>query len=564
MKQWHDSSKLTWGFVLSVALVLSGCSTDSAKQPDTAPAGQAPEASDIFTPVGQYPIVTKPMTIKMFAPQLARLENMETNLFTKYLQDKTNIQIKWDLVPEKALNDRKQLMLASGDYPEVILHGALTKEEQMKYGKQGVFIPLNDLIDKYAPNFKKAMADLPYLKSSITSPDGNIYALPQINECYHCNYAQKLWINQSWLDKLGLKMPTTTEEFYKVLLAFKENDPNGNGKKDEIPLTGSDDMWAGNVTAFLMNAFIIDDQVDKDSGTFLQLKDGKVDFVANKAEWKEGLLYLNKLFKEGLIDPASFTQNSDAIQQLGNRQDANVIGAITTALISYAHSPDDKHPRHKEYVAMPPLKGPNGVQQAGYFAGVGNSQMAITNKATKEQQIAAIRLADYLYTEEAIVLEERGLEGQGWRKAKEGELDMNGKPAKYAIIPDDQNRTTYNDRWEQIGPSLRTYQYRDSWAAIQDPLAEGAYEVRLKRESAKYEPFQSKQNYPSSVFIALEDAQSAAQLKTSIRDYVKSNMAQFITGSKDIEKEWDSYVKGFEGLRLSKYVEIYQKAVAKK
>ncbi|MBP1962776.1 ABC transporter substrate-binding protein [Paenibacillus aceris] len=564
MKKWNKSYTGLVGAALCFSLVLSACSTDPGTSAENAPSGSAPAASDDFTPVGQYPIVKKPMTIKMFAPQLASIENMETNSFTKYLQDKTNIQIKWDLVPDKALNDRKQLMLASGDYPEVILQGALTKDEQMKYGKQGVFIPLNDLIDKYAPNFKKAMADLPYLKSSITSPDGNIYALPQVNECFHCNYAQKLWINQAWLDKLGLKMPTTTDEFYEVLKAFKDKDPNGNGKKDEIPLTGSDDMWAGNIASFLMNSFIIDDQVDKDSGTFLQLKDGKVDMTANKPEWKQGLLYLNKLYKEGLIDPASFTQNSDAIQQLGNRQDANVMGGITTALISYAHSPDEKHPRHKEYTTVPPLKGPNGVQQAGYFAGVGSSQMAITNKATKEQQIAAIRLADYLYTEEAIVLEERGTENVGWRKAKDGELDMNGKPAKYAVIPKVDNKPTHNDGWEQIGPSLRTFQYRDSWAALQDPLAEGAYEVRLKRESAKYEPFQSKVMYPPSVFIALEDAEVAAQLKTTIRDYIKSNMAQFITGSKDIDKEWDSYVKGFDGLQLGKYIEIYQKAIAKK
>lgn len=567
MKNWKKTFSGMLTIALSCTIVLSACSNTNSEQQTannntSSNNNSTPVAEEeLFTPVGEYPIVTKPMTIKMFAPQFASIENMETNAFTKFLQDKTNIQIEWDLVPDKSLNDRKQLMLASGDYPEVILHGSLTKEEQMKYGKQGVFIPLNDLIEQYAPNIKKAIADLSYLKGSITAPDGSIYALPQVNECYHCNYAQKLWINQAWLDKLGLQMPTTTDELYTVLKAFKEKDPNGNGKQDEIPLTGSDDMWAGNIAAFVMNSFIIDDHADKESGTFLQVKDGKVDLVANKAEWKQGLEYLNKLYKEGLIDPASFTQNADAIQQLGNREPDNVMGGITTALISYAHGPDDEHPRHKDYVTVPPLKGPNGVQQSSYFAGVGSSQMAITNKATKEQQIAAIRLADYLFTEEAIVNEERGLEGKNWRKANEGELDVNGKQAVYAIIPPTENKTTHNDGWEQIGPSLRTFQYRDSWAALQDPLAEGAYEVRLKRESAKYEPFMSKEMYPTSVFIALEDAEVAAQLRITIRDYITSNMAQFITGSKDIVKDWDSYVKGFDGLQVDKYMEIYQKGL---
>ncbi|GGD97547.1 ABC transporter substrate-binding protein [Paenibacillus nasutitermitis] len=570
MKRKTKTFAVMMVMLLICSLVMSACSSESGNKSEAGGNSGDKQTSDntgsseLFTPVGTYPIVSKQMKLKMFAPQFASIENMDTNEFTKYVEEKTNIDIQWELVPDNALNDRKQLMLASGDYPEVILQGALTKEEQMKYGKQGVFIPLNDLIDKYAPNFKKALTDIPYLKSSITAPDGNIYALPQINECYHCDYAMKLWINKEWLDKLGLSVPTTTDEFYTVLKAFKEKDPNGNGKKDEIPLTGSDEMWAGNVSAFLMNAFIMDDYTEKSNGTFLSVKDGKVDMVADKEEWKQGLLYLNKLYKEGLIDPAAFTQNADAIQQLANREPDNVMGGLTTALISYAHSPDDKHPRHKEYVTVPPLKGPNGVQQTIYFAGIGSSQFAITNKATEEQQIAAIRLADYLYTEEAIVLEEHGPEGKGWRKATDGEMDMDGKQAKYTAIIPEVKKTTHNDGWEQIGPSLRTYAYRNSWTTPQDPLADDGYGTRLQRESEKYEPFKSNESYPNSVFIALEDAEAAAQLQTTIRDYIKSNMAQFITGSKDIGKEWDSYVKGFAGLQVDKYMEIYQNALAVK
>ncbi|WP_374121461.1 ABC transporter substrate-binding protein [Paenibacillus sp. LHD-117] len=515
---------------------------------------------DVFTAVGSYPIVNKQLTLKMFAPQLPTIENMETNAFTKHLEEKTNIKIAWDLVPNNALEDRKQLMLASGDYPEVILHGALTREEQMKYGKQGVFLPLNDLIDKYAPTIKKALEEIPYMRSSITAPDGNIYALPQINECYHCDNALKLWINKAWLDKLGLQLPTTTEEFYQVMKAFKEKDPNGNGKQDEIPLTGSDEMWTGNVSAFLMNSFIVDDYTEKNAGTFLSVKDGKVDFTANKDEWKQGLEYLNKLYKEGLIDPAAFTQNADAIQQLANREPDNVMGAVATALISYGYNMTNEQPRHKDYVTLPPLKGPNGVQQSLNFAGISKSQFAITNKATEEQQIAAIRLADYLYTEEAIVLQENGPEDKGWRKAKDGEMDIDGNQAKYAHIQQ-ESKQTHNDGWEQIGPSLRTYKYRSSWMAIQDPLADGGYGTRLNTESKKYESFHSKEMYPNGVFIAQEDAEIAAQLKTTIVDYTKSNMAQFITGSKDIGKDWDAYVKGFDGLQLGQYIEIYQKAL---
>lgn len=563
-KKW--TKKVTGTFSLFIALVflLSACGDSNTSEPGAAtkPEGDAaPEQGEMFNEVGTYPIVKQPMTIKMFAPQLATIENMETNAYTKFLEEKTNIKIAWDLVPNNALKDRKQLMLASGDYPEVILHGDLSKEEQMKYGTQGVFIPLNDLIEKYAPNIMKAIEDIPYMKASITSPDGNIYALPQVNECYHCDNAMKMWINKKWLDTLGLSVPTTTDEFYTVLKAFKEKDPNGNGKQDEIPLTGSDEMWAGNVTAFLMNSFIVDDYTERTAGTFLRVVDGKVEFVADKEEWKQGLIYLNRLYSEGLIDPAAFTQNADAIQQMANREPDNVMGALSTALISYAYSMDDTVPRHKDYVVVPPLKGPDGIQRTLNFAGINNSQFAITNKASQEQQIAAIRLADYLYTEESIVLQENGPEDKGWRKAKEGEMSLDGEQAKYASIPQTDKKPTHNDGWEQIGPSLRTYAYRASWTAPQDELAPDGYGTRLNKVSKEYEPFHSKEQYPNGVFIALEDAEITAQIKTTLLDYVKSNMAQFVTGSKSIDKEWDSYVKGLEGLQLNQYLEIHQKAL---
>lgn len=546
--------------LICLSLVLGACGKSDEKTAESGTKEETPKTDTDAPKTEETPAPASKVTIKMFAPQLASIENMETNLFTKHLEEKTNVHIQWDLVPNDALNERKQLMLASGDYPEVILHGDLTKEEQMKYGQQGVFIPLNDLIEKYAPNVKKAMAEIPYLKGAMTAPDGNIYAIPQVNECFHCTYAQKYWINKKWLDDLGLQMPTTTDELYTVLKAFKEKDPNHNGQADEIPLTGAtyENMWMGNIDGYLMNAFIYND-----SDSFLIVRDGKVDLAANKPEWKQGLEYIRKLYKEGLIDPASFTQNADAIAQLANKEPDNVMGSITTALISYAYPVDDKHPRHKDFVTVPPVKGPNGYQAAGYFAGVSKSQFAITNKASEEQQIAAMKMVDYLYTEEAILLEEKGPEGGGWRKAKDGEKDFHGNQAKYAVIvnPNAESKPTHNDGWEQIGPSVRTAAYRESWATPQDPLAEGAYETRLWQESKKYEPFATKEAYPSSVFMNAEDADDAAQLKTTIKDYIKQNMAQFITGNKDIEKDWDAYVQGFEGLQLQRYIEIYQKAL---
>ncbi|WP_331436760.1 extracellular solute-binding protein [Gordoniibacillus kamchatkensis] len=227
--------------LLGISLILSAC--ESGKSGAGAGQADAKDAARTQDP-------NKPVELTVFAPQSPAIENLETNRFTKVVEDKSKVKIKWNVVPDKSLDDKKQLMMASGDYPAVLLGAAFSKADQMKYGQQGAFIDLKDLIDKYAPNIKKAMADIPYLKSAMTTPDGKIYAIPKINECFHCTYGEKMWINKAWLDKLGLKMPTTTDEFYEVLKAFKEKDPNGNGKADEIPFTTSYDMWAGGVDGF--------------------------------------------------------------------------------------------------------------------------------------------------------------------------------------------------------------------------------------------------------------------------------------------------------------------------
>ncbi|WP_337101035.1 ABC transporter substrate-binding protein [Paenibacillus sp. YIM B09110] len=534
--------------VLSVSLILSACGKGSDNKATN-------NAGTTNTESG-------PVEMTFFAPQGKAA--WEDNTYTKHVEEKFNVKIKWDVAPADALIDRRQLLLASGDYPEVFLEGKFTHTDLLTYGKQGVFLPLNDLIEKYAPNITAMMEKKPYFKEAITATDGNIYALPRLNECYHCTFSQKFWMNKEWLDKVGLGVPTTTDELYTVLKAFKEQDPNGNGKADEIPLTGAPNknVWNGNVDAFLMNSFIYND-----NSKYLIQNDGKVEFAANQEAWKQGLIYMNKLYKDGLIDPASFTQNDQAIGQLGNREGDELVGSITTALVSYLVNPyDSKVTRHQHWVIVPPLKGPDGVQLAGASQGISEFQFALTNKASEAQQIAAIKIMDYAFSEEGALLGENGTEeGFAWKKAEADEKNIDGKPAKYSFygIPEADPDLIRNDSWSLMGPRDLSKEFRDLFAVGQDPLAAEGYETRLAQATNEYAPYSPAEIYPSGVFIRPDDMDAASQLTTAIQDYVTSNMAQFIIGSKNIDKDWDSYVKGFEGLNLAKYLEIYGNAIKK-
>ena len=109
--------------------------------------------------------------------------------------------------------------------------------------------------------------------------------------------------------------------------------------------------------------------------------------------------------------------------------------------------PTDAKPRHKEYDVVPPLKGPNGVRLAGYSVGAGDGSFVITNKATEERRIAAIKLADYLFSEEGTVMTSWGFEGDGWRKAESGALDYNGEPVAYEALKRDVPEGSLDVTW---------------------------------------------------------------------------------------------------------------------
>ena len=217
-------------------------------------------------------------------------------------EEEFNIKFDWQTVPTDGATEKRQIALASGDYPDLFLTTpswvtAFSQTELLKFSQQGVTVPLNDLIDQYAPNIKAAFDKYPLYKAANNRHrTGKIYGIGQFNECYHCSFGYKLWINTKWLKKLNLEMPKTTEDMKKVLEAFKTKDPNGNGKQDEIPISGTGDANGSSLVPYLMNAFVY-----TDGQYYLNVNGGKVESVANKPEWKEGLAYIKSLYDEKLI-----------------------------------------------------------------------------------------------------------------------------------------------------------------------------------------------------------------------------------------------------------------------
>jgi putative aldouronate transport system substrate-binding protein len=161
---------LILALVLVVSL-LAGCggsvskSTETTKKDDTRTT-EDPNLVGNFYKTG-LPIVKEKITLKMMAGKPNNTTNFDEIETFRELEERTNIRIEWDLVPQQAYTDRKGIILASGEYPDAFFGtaaGGITDEEAVSYGSQGVFIPMESYIEEYAVNLKNVFAKLPDAK----------------------------------------------------------------------------------------------------------------------------------------------------------------------------------------------------------------------------------------------------------------------------------------------------------------------------------------------------------------------------------------------------------------
>jgi putative aldouronate transport system substrate-binding protein len=547
--------KKVWIVSLSLAIaavaVLSGC-TDKAAVPQQDNAANAAK----INPAGQFPIMKEKTTLKVLVKGSSFVEDFATNEYTKFLEEKTNIHIEWDVAPEKSAIEKLNLVLGSGDLPDVIMGFDISPTQQLIYGNTGEFLDLTKNIEQYGTETKKMFEKLPYVKEAITAPGGKIYGLPLVNECFHCSLSQKTWIYKPWLDKLGLQVPTTTDEFYNVLKAFKTQDPNGNGKADEIPLAGAAVGPNVNIDSFIMNAFILNPSIINGSEKRLFINNGKVDVSFDKPEFKDGLVYLHKLYAEGLIAPQSFTQDRDQAKQMGENPGTVILGAAVAQHDGiFTDTSKGAVGRWLDYVAVPALKGPKGVQVAPLNNSVSQGRFVIT-KASKNPE-AAFRWADLMYDQEMTLRNAEGRPNIEWKLADPGEMGINGKQAIWKYT-DAKLPTVQNVKWSQTGPSLRTNDFR--LGLVPDPKLPQE-SILYNETKTKYEPYKQKEDTVlPQLFFTNEQATELADLDKTINDNVKEMIARFVIGDASLDKDWDGYLKNLDNMKLKRYLEIYQAA----
>ncbi len=516
---------------------------------------------------GEFPIVEEPITLNILMLGHAIVEDFSTNTFTNWYSERTGINLNFDIAPPNEAQEVLNLTIASGDLPDIIVGFDVDPSTLALFGPQGLFLPLNDLIEEQGHFIHEVFEVSPQVRPLITSPDGEIYGLPQVNECYHCFYSQRAWINSDWLANVGMDVPQTTEEFVDVLTAFKEQDANGNGDPDdEIPLAAATTGWNPTIDGFLLNPFVFSEFTGQNPGPnrYFEMNDGVITQNVTSEGYREGLRYLNRLFAAGLFGEESFTQPMDQIKQQVEGGDAPTIGVVISgAHPNFANIGGD---RWKKYIAVPSLEGPTGLRQAPFNPwGVGSGQCTINSRT--EHPVAAFKWCDGLYDRETTLRSVFGIpqweaaegeEGQ-WQWAEEGEPSLGGEefPAIWRRLS--TFGSLQNVHWAQRGPSYRPNHLRLGEVRRDD--AAGLEVVLYEETKVNYEPYARdiEDLIPPLAFTTAQAAE-VTDLRLGINDFVAQMTAEFVLGRQDIDAGWDNFVATLESLGINRVAEIYQAA----
>ncbi|GMQ61739.1 type 2 periplasmic-binding domain-containing protein [Vallitalea maricola] len=536
MKNKTTKSFLKTISLLVVAMLMltcvTGCGSNNEKDNNNGAKETAGNTENSNFNKEGLPIVNEPVTLTVLTTRWGNMgDSFTDNQFIKDLETNTNVKIEWQVQSLSDWGEQKGILLAGGDLPDIII-GNKTFEDTDVINNLEMFLPVNDLVDEYMPNYKKALTDMPDLKKTVTYLDGKMYSMGKNLPCRPVVCNQPI-INKAWLDRLGLEEPTTIEELYTVLKAFKDQDANGNGDpNDEIPITGSK-----GISMDLLNPFGI---TDINGAMMLVDEDDSLTFYPTSEQYKEGIKWLNKLYTEGIIDPETFTQ--DDTMALGKNQDPNV----SRVGFSYNWIPDAVYGQWKdEYIALAPIAGPDGKRYAGGdkngISAIERNEALIT-KNCKYPEIAA-RWLDEFYTGEASIQNFWGAIGTVISKNEDGTYTLNNPP---------EGTSADGWYWDQ---SLRDFGPKYVSADFQEkiklsPESGDGLKLDLSKLGEEY----ITRTYPK-VMLSAEEIEELATLETDINKFIDVTRADWVING-NVDEGWDTYVKRLNEMGLERLIQI--------
>ena len=293
----------------------------------------------------------------------------DSNPVMNQMAETAGVEIDWDLMSD-SLGERVGTLIGGNQLPDAFIAVGFSQNDINKYGSDGTFIDLTPYITpEIMPNLSKILDEHPEYRSAITMADGKIYGLPQgevmgtaaigaENNLPIHSIPEFSMINKTWLDELGLAVPTNLTELHDALKAFKDNDMAtraGNAAGSTIPMSTGYDQWCWGQEIFYAG-FGFTNFTSDVCNDLLAHDDGTVEFVCVSDAYRDAVSYFSDWYKEGLMDLEMFSQDTS---QLIAKVSQGRVGVTTWWYID-----EIAGDKADDFVFLPPMFGPEGTQYA--------------------------------------------------------------------------------------------------------------------------------------------------------------------------------------------------------
>ncbi|WP_193106210.1 hypothetical protein [Brachybacterium sp. FME24] len=480
--------------------------------------------------------------------------DLATNYYSTLLEQTTGVKASYVTVPAGEDGKTKvNAIVAGGELPHALMVGQdiFNPSEISIYGQQGLFIPLDKLIDENAPHILDMFDSFPNMRQQYTAPDGKLYGVPSMNDCYHCKSANvRTWINQDWLKGIGASSPETLEEYVSVMDEFRAF----SGRPDASVLTTAD----ADTMLQLFQFFL---------GSFLEIPDLWLRRTGSTLEWhhrdpafRAGIVWIQEQFAAGNFDPGIFSNTAEQYQKLGDGPDGPRFGVgYGYSTYQFSAAADYTDPDSAALIMTPlaPMAGPDGVRTAQWdHFSYGYLNYVITPECPDPVQL--IRWADYQFELGLTISGGRGEQGVGWDFASEGQMGIDGQQAVYEVLPTPEDLK--NTAWREWGPLYKSMSQRHG-EVVQE--SNPSVEPILFRAAELYEPFATpEESGVPPLVLDMDQSAQIGEITTNLESHLKQAMAAFGTGAKDAsdDADWDEYIATASSIGIDTYTEIHQAA----
>ena len=506
------------------------------------------EIPDYINMDSQLPIVKEgtDITLEIMVvngPMYSNMSSIHDVYFVDAYEKKTGVKINWVEVSSDAFADQLALRLTTGELPDIILKGGISNANQLKYGEQGYFLDLtaNGMLQTFAPNYWALCQQYPEILSASMMPDGKLYSLGMVRNSTGSTIASKLFFNQEWLDKVGMSVPTTTDEFYEVLKAFKTEDPNGNGRNDEVGLYIKPD----HLQYVTFGMFGIGNRGSNNGFIDYDEQTQSVRYFATTDAFRAWVEWVSKLYKEGLINKEYFDFTESNLGNFVNNDVCGVFAYTNLCMLG-------QETQQKFTYLNGAMTGAQGDKDYYGINSIGTTGSFVITSACEYPEVA-LRWADYFYSDEGSLFFYYGDEGVTYDKKEDGTFQFNDM-----VLADFYSGANSYDGCA-VYVSLYGYGNTPTMTKVPYNSADDNKGIALDAANALIEDCAIA--WPAFTFTKKEQ-RVIEDSKSDIDKYVASMRDAWIMGTAELNDEsWATFVATIENMGVQDVLEVYNAAL---